>query len=418
VLSTEMDHTETVVMMLDECRRMGLEVLPPDINRSRYRFSVVGPRRILYGLGAIRGVGAAALEGVIEERERKGPFNDLFDFCRRIDLRKANKRVLEALSYSGALDAFGLNRPSLLATLPKALQLAERQAADASAGIGDLFGLAPTAVTGSDVSAIYEADWPEPEKLAREKETLGFYLSGHPIESYRSIIDAIGSGSLKQLISQQNVPSSFDSGGAGGDDEDGPPSSFSSAKRRPRRTPVVIGCWLADVRNVGGERPGKLLTLDDRTAQVVCWIDFDAWMKYQGMLKKDTLVFAAGDLGLSQREGREPEWRLYAKEFKDLDAALRDGIERIVLRWQQGAAAADRLKACIEPVRSATGAKIAIEYRNSAAHGLLELGQDWRVRPDWEALERLRRLLGPEQVCIHYRKWQPQPLRFDAPVAE
>jgi DNA polymerase-3 subunit alpha len=420
VLSCEMDHTETVVMMLDECRRMGLDVLAPNINQSRYRFTVVYGGKILYGLGAIRGVGEAALEGVLAERDAHGPFRDLFDFCRRIDLRKANKRVLEALINAGALDGFGLNRPSLLATLPKALQLAERTAADASAGIGDLFGLAPAAELGGDVTAVYEADWSSPEKLAREKETLGFYLSGHPIEAYRTVIDAVGSGSLKSLISQQTVPASYDSAGGGGDDDEGGGSGFGGGggRRRPRRTPVVIGAWLADVRNVGGDRPGKLLTLDDRTAQVVCWIDFDAWMKYQNVLKKDTLVFANGELGISQREGREAEWRLYPREFQDLDGVLRDRIDRIVLNLGHPAPGAERLRACIDPIRAPNGAKVAVAYTNQAARGTLDLGPEWRVRPDWAGLERLRRLLGAEQVCVHYRKWQPQIARGEAAHAE
>jgi len=409
VLSCEIDHTETVVMMLDECRRMGLQVLPPDINRSRFKFTVGDGGRILYGLGALRGAGEAALEGILAERDAKGPFRDLFDFCRRIDTRKANKRVLEALIFAGACDDFGLNRPSLLATLPKALQLAERAASDASAGIGDLFGLGPAAEADGDITAVLEADWNGPEKLAHEKDTLGFYLSGHPIESYRAVIEAVGSGTLKSLISQQTAPSGFDSGGDG-DDEDGPPAP---PRRRPRRVPVMVGAWLADVRNVGGDRPGKLLTLDDRSAQVVCWIDSDAWMRFQNVLKKDTLIFATGDLGLSQREGREAEWRLYAREFHDLNGAVRDRVERIILDWPGAGLAVDRLRACLEPVRAAEGAKTIVQYANGVAKGTLELGPTWQIRPDWETLEKVRRLLGEQHVRVDYRKWQAPAFRSE-----
>src|SRR3546814_7459962 len=111
--------------MREECLRMGLTMLPPDVNHSQFRFTVPSPHAIRYGLGAIKGAGEAALEGIIAERDTNGPFRDLFDFCRRVDTRKANKRVLEALICSGAMDGFGLNRPSLMKTLPKALQLAE-----------------------------------------------------------------------------------------------------------------------------------------------------------------------------------------------------------------------------------------------------------------------------------------------------
>lgn len=431
VLSCEMDHTETVVMMLDECRRMRLDVLAPDINRSDYRFTVVDGGKILYGLGAIRGVGASALDSMLAQRREHGPFRDLFDFCQRIDLKRANKRVLEALINAGALDGFKLNRPSLLATLPKALQLAERNAADASAGIGDLFGLAGGGAAVADIAANLEADWNGPEKLAREKDTLGFYLSGHPLESYRGVIDAIASGSLKSLMSQQSLPSSYDGGGGGGgDDEDGP--APAPVRRRPRRVPVVVGVWLADVKNVGGDRPGKLLTLDDRSAQVFAWLDYDSWMRFQHVLKKDTVVFVSGELGLSQREGRDPEWRIQAREFADLDGIMRAHAERIVLDWRMAAGDLPALKACLEPMRTNfhtgvgktadttanAGANIAVEYANSVAKGTLDLGPEWRVRPDWNGLEQLRRLLGPQSVRVQYRKWLPQPSRLTPVFAD
>src|SRR3546814_247838 len=113
VLSCEMQHTDAIVTMREECLRMGLTMLPPDVNHSQFRFTVPSPHAIRYGLGAIKGAGEAALEGIIAERDTNGPFRDLFDFCRRVDTRKANKRVLEALICSGAMDGFGLNRPSL-----------------------------------------------------------------------------------------------------------------------------------------------------------------------------------------------------------------------------------------------------------------------------------------------------------------
>ncbi|MGH8457263.1 MAG: DNA polymerase III subunit alpha, partial [Stenotrophobium sp.] len=203
VMSCDMDHTETVVTMLDECRRMGLKLSPPDINRSYYRFTVPAAGEIVYGLGAVKGMGEAALEGILDERERHGPYTDLFDFCRRIDTRKANKRVLEAMIFSGALDGFGLNRASLLRTLPKALAYAEKAAESASSGQDDLFGLgSATPKAGERIEADLAPDWPLREKLNHERETLGFYLSGHPIEAYADVIKQICSGRLRELIAQ------------------------------------------------------------------------------------------------------------------------------------------------------------------------------------------------------------------------
>ncbi len=188
VLSADMDNTDKVVTLIDECRDMKLDVAPPDINHSAYAFTVNGVDGIRYGMGAIKGVGLAAIEGIIAERTEKGAFRDLFDLCRRIDLRKANRRVLEALIRSGAMDALGDNRASLMASLPAALHLAEQDARDATAGQVDLFGLAaPQAdAATTDVSAhtAHLPEWDEAERLTGEKETLGLYLTGHPIARY------------------------------------------------------------------------------------------------------------------------------------------------------------------------------------------------------------------------------------------
>ena len=129
VLSSDMDNTDKVVTFIEECRSMKLKVEPPDVNRSGYMFTIDGDDTVVYGLGAIKGVGEGAIEGIVELRERDGPFRDLFEFCRRIDLKKANRRVLESLIRAGALDRLGENRATLMILLPLALKMAEQQAA-------------------------------------------------------------------------------------------------------------------------------------------------------------------------------------------------------------------------------------------------------------------------------------------------
>ena len=128
VLSSDMDKTDKVVTLIDECNRMGLTVEPPDINASQYMFTVSGPKSIRYGLGAIKGVGHAAVENMIDEREARRPFRDLRDLCRRLDLNKVNRRVLEALIRSGACDSLGgmRNRATLMHQLPAAMQAADQ----------------------------------------------------------------------------------------------------------------------------------------------------------------------------------------------------------------------------------------------------------------------------------------------------
>ncbi|HEY9545218.1 MAG TPA: DNA polymerase III subunit alpha, partial [Solimonas sp.] len=266
VLSCEMQHTDAIVTMREECLRMGLTMLPPDVNHSQFRFTVPSPHAIRYGLGAIKGAGEAALEGIIAERDTNGPFRDLFDFCRRVDTRKANKRVLEALICSGAMDGFGLNRPSLMKTLPKALQLAEAAAASADSGQNDLFGLGGgSAKAEQQIAADIEPDWSQRELLAREREALGFYLSGHPIEAYGEITDQVCSGRLHELIRQHATPQ---------------PVAANGKPIWQPRVKVMFAAWVADVRFFKGDGRGGAsykLTLDDRSAQLATWIDADKW---------------------------------------------------------------------------------------------------------------------------------------------
>ncbi len=401
VMSAEMNHTETVVVMLAECERMKLKVASPDINRSQYRFTVDAAGEILYGLGAIKGVGEGALEGILAERSANGAFSDLFDFCRRIDLRRANKRVMEALIGAGALDGFGLNRPSLLATLPSALQLAEQTAAGVHAGQEDLFGLGGASpAAGEKVAARVEADWPDNERLAREKEVLGLYLSGHPITAYRRLIDQICSGSIKQLIDETAPPmDAFD----GGDEDEG-----SSRRRRPFRKTVMLAGWLGEVRNIGGERPGKIVMLDDRSSQIISWLDLDAWQKFQTVLRRDSLVFAIGDIRAVQREGRDLEHRLYATQFFDLDGVIRHYADKLLLTWRRPVAEVPLLQKRLADLRTFEGgAQVTLDYLNGRARATLEFGADWRIKLQEATLAELQRLLGHNSVQVSYRRFVP-----------
>jgi DNA polymerase-3 subunit alpha len=410
VLSCEMQHTDSVVAMRAECLRMGLTLLPPDVNAGFYRFTVPGPGQIRYGLGAIKGAGQAALEGIISERSANGPFADLFDFCRRIDTRKVNKRVLEALICSGAMDGFGLNRPSLLKTLPKALQLAEAAAASASSGQEDMFGLGggtAGATVEQRVEADIEPDWSQREHLEKERETLGFYLSGHPIESYREMVEQICSGRMDELIRQHAQPAPV----------------VTTASGKPAwqpRTKVMFAAWVTDVRFFKGDKNGDAraarasykVTLDDQTAQLSTWIDAEPWQQYQLYVKPDSLVFVIAEIGLSPaRDGREPEPRLYAPEFFDLSRVLHDYAYRLTLSWERPAVEVMTLKKLLQPLRNAQGVNIAVQYRSAKIGCQLDFPGEWRVRLDDPAVIALQQLLGADCVKVQYKRYQ-------APVSE
>src|SRR5690606_21607236 len=187
VLSSDMDSTEKVVGFLAEARALGLDVLLPDVNHSGYMFEAMDARTLRYGLGAVKGVGQGACEAIAAERERDGPYANLMDFCRRIESARLNRRTLEALVNAGALDALGLNRASLMLQLPEVLKATDQLAREREAGQTSLFGgFAEPAAAAAQITLPEVAEWPLAQKLAGERDTLGHYLSGHPLDPWRS----------------------------------------------------------------------------------------------------------------------------------------------------------------------------------------------------------------------------------------
>ncbi|MCK4493591.1 MAG: DNA polymerase III subunit alpha, partial [Methylococcales bacterium] len=183
VLSADMDNTDKVVMLVEECQAMKLTVTAPDVNASEYRFTTHEDRTIIYGIGAIKGVGQSAIEDLILERQQNGQYAGLYDLCKRVKLRKVNRRVLEALIRAGTFDVFNDNRAGHFAELPKALRIGDQHGKMAATGQNDLFGLVMHTETLEDKEcyAIPVDPWTEAERLEHERQTLGFYLTGHPI---------------------------------------------------------------------------------------------------------------------------------------------------------------------------------------------------------------------------------------------
>ena len=403
VMSCDMDHTETVVVMLAECRRMGLTVHPPDINRSNFCFAVPKPGQIVYGLGAIKGAGEAALSGIIEERDRKGPFKDLFDFCQRIDTRKVNKRVLEALIHSGALDNFALNRASLIKNLPTALAMAEAAQRSLDTGQNDMFGMAADAGDqNATITAEIVDEYGERERLELERQTLGFYLSGHPIEAYAAIMSQVCSGRLPELIATHAQP---------------PPVVGPDEKPvwQPRAK-VLFAAWIADVRFFRGKadadgrggRPSYKITLDDQGAQIGTWIDIEPYQRSQELLKPDHLVFVLAEMGSSvAREGREAEPRIYSPEFLGLDAIDQQYLSRLSLHWELPAAQVSALHKLLAPLKQSGNARLQVDVCCEAGQAALDFPGDWNLGLNEVALRQLHEMLGQECVKCEFRRYAP-----------
>ncbi len=385
MLSADMDHTDKVVTLIHECRAMRLEVRLPDINSSRYEFAVEGQRAIRYGLGAVRGVGRGAVESIVVEREARGPFETLEDLCRRLDLQKINRRVLEALLRAGSLDALKANRATLMDRLPSAIQLGEQDSKALAAGQDDLFGLGtgPLAAPVARPSKPALPEWPEAVRLAGERETLGLYLTGHPIKRFEPGLATVVSHRIGDLVSERPMP--------------GMEPRFGGGK------PVTVAGLIDEVRKRG---PRVILTLDDGTGRLEASLFEDAYQQQRDLIVKDGLVLAEG---LVRFDDFSDGWRLNLKRLTDLTKALERQARRILIKWPAGADDASlqrRLGELLERFRPGP-CPILIEYACGCARGRLALAAEWSVKPSAELIEGLEGLLGAGAV---------EPL-YAAPVA-
>jgi DNA polymerase-3 subunit alpha len=382
VLSADMDHTDKVVTLIQECAEIGLEVKPPEVNQSLYQFAVGDHRTIRYGLGAVRGVGQGAVEAIIAEREARGPFSSLEDLCRRLDLQKVNRRVLEALLRSGSLDSLGGNRASLMHRLPAAMQLGDQNSKAQDAGQNDLFGLvsderaaAPVPV----VPAVELPEWSESVRLTGERETLGLYLTGHPISPFESGLARLVSHRIGDLISDRPITGM-----------EGP--RFGGGK------PVTVAGLIDEVKKRG---PRMILTLDDRTGRIEVNLFDDVFQKHRDLVTKDALVLVDGMLRFDEFSD---SWRLSGRRLVELDKVRESQARRLVLKWPQNGNSKlllNRLAEVLAPWRPGP-CPITVEYTGATASGALTLGKEWNVRATRELLEQLETLVGRGGVQVLY----------------
>ncbi len=379
VLSADMDNTEKVVGFIEECRAMSLAVLPPDVNASNYRFSAQGEATIRYGLGAIKGVGAAALEGMIRERERHGPYQDLFEFCRRIDLQKANRRVLESLIRAGALDSLGSNRATLEASLENALALAEQYSRNTSSGQNDLFGLNRVSEDSQVGSYTQVSEWDESQRLALEKEALGLYLSGHPLRRYEQELRQIAPRRFAELSSSQ----------------------ASSQQIREQR--VIIAGLIIAARVNRARQGGRsaFVTLDDQSARLEVKVFSEVFERYRELLLPDQVIVVEGILG---RDFYTDSTAITAEKIYSLVEAREIFAKAIEIGFDSsyvGREIVNELARTLSPFRQGR-CTVAIDYRNGVASARLVLGKEWRVQPSDVLFARLQSLSGAKHVRIIY----------------
>ena len=393
VLSADMDSTDKVVTLIEECRAMKLEVLSPDVNRSQFMFAVDGDSRVIYGLGAVKGVGESAIEGIVEARKEGGDFKGLPDFCRRIDLKRANRRVMEALIHCGALDKMGENRATLMQQLPTAIRLAEQHHATRAAGQNDLFGIGAESeedeLPGLNVLPEACEEWEDEQRLAGEKATLGLYLTGHPIDRYESELPHIVTSRIGQLAVN-------DSAGGGG------------YRKRDVQRVCVAGLVIAIRRNQTQRGTIASLLLDDRSGRIEATLFSEMHEEHREMLDTDKVLVVTGALtrddfrgGLNIRVEQVHEFE-QAREVQAKQLVIT--LDRTTMARQSRADEAvwSELQQILKPF---TGGQlpVRIALQLDSDQGSVQLGDEWRVHPTDELLRRLERTFGAEQVATIWR---------------
>jgi DNA polymerase-3 subunit alpha len=365
-LSAVMDDTDKVRQFHDDAVANGLTILPPDVNSSEYRFVPMDRRTIRYGLGAVRGTGQAAIESILAGRTQ-APFTDLFDFCRRVDKRLVNRRVVEALVRAGAFDALDANRAKLLASAGRAIEAAEQ--AEAQASQVSLFGEAE-APRGGAHAYIEAPPWDARQKLLEEKVALGFYLSGHLFSIYERDLAKFPRTPLARLSPGEKV-------------------------------------WMAGVvvaARTQMTRRGRMMVvmLDDASAQVEISVFNELFERHRDKLKEDALLIVSGKVQDDQFSGG---LRVLAEDLLDLEALRGRYGARLKISMNGNTDEkrdARRLQQVLAPYR-ATGngaCLVVVSYGNGKGACEVVLGENWRVRPEAKLIADLGAWLTPENVEI------------------
>jgi DNA polymerase-3 subunit alpha len=405
VLSADMQNTDKVVTLVEECREMKLPLIVPDVNVGAFNFTVNGKGEIVYGLGAIKGLGEGPINAIIKARDSGGAFTSLLDFCRRVELRTVNKRALEALIKAGALDNLyqsdtDTTRAWLMSSLADTVQAAEQSSRNQEAGVQDLFGdIAPVPETVA-VAGLQDGPgnqtikpWSQQQRLREEKETLGLYLSGHPIDEFLPELRRLTRDRLANL-------------------------------KADRESQLLAGLLVA-TRTMRSKRGDNIafITLDDRSARLEVSLFAKEYDRFRELLQKDAILVVDCQVSLDDFSGtlkgraREvmtlTQARLRYASAVQLDlrsvALGRDfsqHLARVLTPYRVDPAS---VQAAVTPVADDAPAPVPIAcpvricYRRPDISGWITLGEQWQVKPDQRLIHDLQQLFGQQAVSIAYR---------------
>ena len=377
VLSADMHNTDKVVTLVEECRDMKLKVISPCVNVSEYKFTVDEANSVVYGLGAIKGAGEGPIDAIVDARNDGGPFKDIFDFCERVDSRKVNKRVLDALIRSGAFDNIAPHRAAMLACIEEAVKAAEQSAANASQGMTDLFGNVVPDQENGDVYANFlnVRELSDKERLQGEKDTLGLYLTGHPFDQYEQEVRRFARNRIVDL-------------------------------KPERKTQLAAGLVVAMrvMRTKRGDKMG-FVTLDDRSGRIEVAFFSDVYDQFQHLLVKDNLLIIEGEVSHDDFSG---SLKMRAKGVSDINQARLSHVKNLSITLREESwnkKTIEHLAQMIQPYCKGNpedGCPMVIRYYRSDVVGDIKLGSKWRVEPKDELVHLLINEYGKKQVEIGY----------------
>jgi DNA polymerase-3 subunit alpha len=381
LLSSQIGDTDNVVKYINEARQLhvpgakepGLEILPPDVNESGYKFTVIGETKIRFGLGAIRNVGRTAIDSILSARKKDGPFKSIFDLCERIDLRICNKRVLEALIFAGAMDSLGGNRAQLAAVLDTAIREASLKQEDIATGQVSLFGgpVDDTQPVESSHTLPNVQPWTESERLAKEKEILGFYISGHPLERFRAEAEIFATHLVSDL-----------------------------GKWRPE--PMTLAIVVTSVKRQISKRTGSefaRLTIEDFSGSCEVLIFPEKWATLNDQIRTDVPLLLKG--AYSRRDETADNPAFIVDSATKLAEMRTNGQVTVAIELAKGAYSSDVL-ADVRAIAETYPGSAPIEFRWSDGTGSQARlrSRSLKLAADGAALSALRNILGETSVRL------------------
>ena len=381
-MTNEMGDTKKLAVVLEEARHLGLELLPPDINKSTARFSVE-KGKIRFGLGAIKGVGLGAIEAIEKERTENGPFTNIFDFARRVDLRAANKKAIESLAKVGAMDSLEGHRAQQAEAVELAIQYGQKAQANEAAGMISLFGEASgDGAAGLEPSLPLTEPWPRSRLLKEERASVGFYVSGHPLEAYLAEARAFASAQIA------DAPSIVE--------REGPADDWAARQNRPNHTFCGIITEVQHRTNKSG-KPFIIAQFEDFSgqAELVCFSN--TYDRVQRYLTVDEIVLIKGQVELRGGSGKVigsdviPMWKVREQMVKSLSIR----IPATELQLSQ----VDALEELLGAHRG--GCKLYLDLiSDDSPQPTRLLSRTFVIDPNNEVMQGLGRLFGQRSIVV------------------